>query len=496
MSEERKNTLPVTELDAEQTEARLRNLGDEINRITEKENPTARDEEYLEELAAELDEVEAHKKKLYRQALRARVDVNTRQPLKVTRGDNPAPKSADLDDDPFTEPVEDRASTFTNPWDLSEVRGWGKSPSQLGSEYRARALSAIEKMHGTNDKRRQAMTNIIEEWDNMRGDIAKQALITSHPDYMRAFNKASRGQESSMNDRERAAVERAMSLTDNAGGYLIPFQLDPAVIITSDGTLNETRRVSRNVIATGDVWNGVSSAAVSWSWDAEAAQASDDATTFAQPSISIHKAVGFVPISIEALQDEANVAAEVGRLLAFGKDTLESSAFATGSGSGQPYGVITALNTIAGSLVSATTNNSFGLPDVYKLDEQLPARYRKAATWAAHRTIYNDIRQFDTSGGAALWERLGADVPPLLLGRPAIENEGMDSSIGTVNDYVLLFGDFDNYVIADRVGTTVEFIPHLFSTNAGRPTGQRGWFAYYRVGADVVNNGAFRLLQV
>lgn len=494
MSEERK-TLPVTELDAEQTEARLLNLGDEINRVTEKEAPTERDEEYLEELAAELDEVEAHKKKLYRQALRARVDVNSRQPLRVTRGDNP-PKAADLDDDPFSDPIEDRGTVFSNPWDLSEVRTWNKSPAQVGSELRARALSAIEKMHGTNDKRRQAMTNIIEESDTSKGDIAKLALATSHPDYMRAFDKAAKGREASMSDKERAAVERAMSLTDSAGGYLIPFQLDPTVIITSDGTLNEMRKVSRQVVATGDVWNGVSSGAVSWSWDAQAAEASDDTTTFAQPSINIVKAVGFVPISLEALQDEANVAAEVGRLLAFGKDTLESAAFATGSGSGEPYGIVTALNTIAGSIVTATTNNSFGLVDLYAMDEGLPARYRKNATWVGHRTIYNDIRQFDTSGGAALWERLGADVPPLLLGRPAIENEGMDSAIGTANDYMLVFGDFDNYVIADRVGTTVEFIPHLFSTGAGRPTGQRGWFAYYRVGADSVNNGAFRILKV
>ncbi|PWG74840.1 phage major capsid protein, partial [Enterococcus hirae] len=90
--------------------------------------------------------------------------------------------------------------------------------------------------------------------------------------------------------------ERAMSLTDNAGGYLVPFQLDPTVIITSDGSTNPVRQIARKVVATGDTWNGVSSAAVSWSWDAEAAEVSDDATTFAQPSIPIYKAAGFVPI--------------------------------------------------------------------------------------------------------------------------------------------------------------------------------------------------------
>ena len=37
--------------------------------------------------------------------------------------------------------------------------------------------------------------------------------------------------------------------------------------------------------------------------------------------------------------------------------------------------------------------------------------------------------------------------------------------------------DFENYVIADRLGMTVEFIPHLFGTANQRPTGQRGLLA-------------------
>jgi HK97 family phage major capsid protein len=95
-----------------------------------------------------------------------------------------------------------------------------------------------------------------------------------------------------------------------------------------------------------------------------------------------------------------------------------------------------------------------------------------------------------------MWERIGADVPPLLIGKRAYESEAMDGALATADDYALIFGDFDNYVIADRIGTTVEFIPHLFHADNNRPSGQRGWFAYYRVGADSVNDGAFRLLKV
>jgi len=53
---------------------------------------------------------------------------------------------------------------------------------------------------------------------------------------------------------------------------------------------------------------------VSWSWDAEASEASDDAPTFAQPAVDIFEAAWFVPISIEAFQDAANVTQTVGVL--------------------------------------------------------------------------------------------------------------------------------------------------------------------------------------
>ena len=61
---------------------------------------------------------------------------------------------------------------------------------------------------------------------------------------------------------------------------------------------------------------------------------------------------------------------------------------------------------------------------------------------------------------------------------------------------MLIVGDFDNYVIADRVGMSVELIPHLFATGNNRPSGQRGLFAFYRVGADSVNDGGFAILDV
>jgi HK97 family phage major capsid protein len=58
----------------------------------------------------------------------------------------------------------------------------------------------------------------------------------------------------------------------------------------------------------------------------------------------------------------------------------------------------------------------------------------------------------------------------------------------------IVVGDFSQFLFVRRVGMNLEYIPHLFSTNAGRPTGQRGFFAYARHGCDVSTTNAFRAL--
>ncbi|WP_063735617.1 phage major capsid protein [Streptomyces sp. RTd22] len=489
------------ELSHPQAVIRLKDIKDELERLGNKTDLTAEDEQQFDELTREFGEVDAHRRHLERKAALDRVRsaasvTERRRPAALSvEGGSPMGGADGYDADPILNPDSVEDARFRNPWDLSEVRTFSRSPEEVGQELRARALCAIERMKGANDSVRSTATEILEAWDDKKGTIARMCLATSSPEYLRAWSKLARGKGHMVSVEEQKALERAMSLTDSAGGYLVPFQLDPTVIITSNGSRNQIRQVARQVVATGDVWNGVSAGAVSWRWAAEGSEASDNAPTFSQPTVPVYKADGFVPISIEALEDEANVTTEVGRLLAFGKDSLEAAAFTTGSGSGQPTGIITAL-TGTSSIVTSTTTDTFASGDVYKLDGALPARYRPNAAWLANRNIYNLVRQFDSSGGTNLWERIGADVPPMLLGRPALEAEDMDGVVNaTQENYVAVYGDWENYVIADRVGMTVEFIPHLVGANR-RPTGQRGWYAYYRVGADSVNDGAFRMLNV
>lgn len=503
MSELEKRTNPL-ELDYKQTVERCKDIRDELERLYKKVDPTTEDELRYADLTDEFFVLDNHKKHMEREDALAKIRSAMDSPFgKIETGHGQGlvggARSGDYDSDPIGDPrsVEDHLNKFRNPWDLSDLRTFARSKSEVAADMRSRALDAVEKMPFATDKVRKAATGIIERFEDSDSRISRLCLATSSPEYIRAWSKVASGRGHMISQEEQRALERAMSLTDSAGGYLVPFQLDPTVIITANGSRNEIRQIARQVVATGDTWNGVSAGAVTWAWAPEATQASDNAPTFGQPTVPIYKAQGFVPISIEALEDEANVTAEVARLLSFGRDVLESAAFATGSGSNQPTGIITAL--VASSptvIVTSATPDTFAIGDIYKIDNNLPARYRTGASWLANRAWYNLVRGFDTAGGAGLWERIGADAPPQLLGRSVYESEDMDGTINAgAENYMTVYGDFENYVIADRIGMTVEFIPHLVGANQ-RPTGQRGWYAYYRVGADSVNDGGFRLFNV
>lgn len=362
------------------------------------------------------------------------------------------------------------------------------------------ARAAIERSEGVDDASKANADRLVG-----LGDTAAEYLtVVSDPAYRSGFWKLAadpnRGQFL-LDDAERAAVaqvtQRAASLTDAAGGYAVPFTLDPTVMLTNAGTVNPFRRLARNVSTVTDSWNGVSSAGVTASWDAEATQVSDDAPTLAQPSIPVHKAASFIPFSIEIGQDWRGLEAECAKLFADAKDRLEGAAFATGSGSGQPTGVVTALVAASTPVVASTTANAYVIGDVFSLSESVPARHWEASSWVMHRALLNDTRQFGTSVSASFTVELTEAGPPRILGRPVYESSDLDSTYGSGENYCIVLGDFSSYVVVDRIGLSVELIPHLFATQDNRPSGQRGFYAHWRVGADVVDGGAgLRVLNI
>lgn len=281
---------------------------------------------------------------------------------------------------------------------------------------------------------------------------------------------------------------------------MVPFTLDPAVNITSNGSINPLREISRVVQIATDTWNGLTSAGVQSEWTAEAAEVADASPTLAQPSIPVYKGDAFVPFSFEIGMDAANFIPELQRLLLDGYDQLTATAYTTGSGTGQPTGLITKLVASSGTvaLVAPAVAETFSAADIYATQNALPARFSARASWNAALATINAARQFESSNGAIKFPELAAN-PPMLLGRPIYENSNMDGSINasaSENNYNLVYGDFNaGFTIVDRIGATLEIVSHLFGSSR-RPNGTRGALLWARTGSDVVVPQAFRLLSI
>jgi HK97 family phage major capsid protein len=331
------------------------------------------------------------------------------------------------------------------------------------ADLRARALDAIEL-----EARRANIAHDFAEQATVRAQdnpgIARHILLTGSEEYQEAFRAY-------MENPEEEAQRAALSLTNANGGYLLPFVLDPTIVLTNTGSANPWRRISNVKQTTSNTWNGVTSAGVNAAWLAEGTMVTDGSPTVGNIVVTPQKAAAWVFGSYEVLED-TDFGQQLPRLLADAKDRLEEAAFATGTGSGQPSGVLTGATTV----VTTATTLVVAIGDVYATQAALPPRFRNApnCAWVANVAIINKFRQLDTAGGASFWTNLGKGQPETLLGAPIYESTTMASAL-TSGNLLAVMGDFNQFYIVDRVGVSLIYEPLVKGTSSPfLPSGQAG----------------------
>lgn len=371
--------------------------------------------------------------------------------------------------------------------DLDSVRTGMTNPT----EVRARALIAIEKYANRTDNwgleqdGAEQATRMVEKMGKPFGTaVARQMLVTGSPEYLASF-------ESYLNDPSGFSSRAAMSLTAANGGYLVPFTLDPTIILTNAGSANPYRQVATIKTTTTNDWNGVTSAGVSAAWTAEGIEASDNSPTVGQLKIVPQKATAYLFGSYEVLGD-SDFASQLTDLLADAKDRIEETAFAVGTGSGQPKGIVTAGTSQNRAGTAATGPVA---QDVYALAGALPARWRGPRAnnvWLANLATINSLRNIAKFTGAT--ESIVNDngPTPTMLGKPFLESTSILGTFTTGNK-VLVYADARQFYIVDRVGMSVVYDPLVLGATNRIPTGQGAWYAFWRVGSDVSTATAARV---
>jgi HK97 family phage major capsid protein len=377
--------------------------------------------------------------------------------------------------------------------DLDSVRTGITPPA----EVRARAVAAIEQYANRSDHWALAhdgaeqATKMVEKMGKPFGTaVARQMLVTGSPEYLAAF-------ESYLTDPGGFSQRAALSLTPANGGYLVPFTLDPTIILTNAGSANPYRRIATVKTTTTNDWNGVTSAGVSAEWTAEGIEAADATPTVGQLKITPQKADAYLFGSFEVLSD-SDFAQQLPELLADAKDRIEETAFAVGSGTGQPWGVITRGTSLApvGS-VGRWTPGTLSASDIYDLQAALPARWRGPTArnvFIAALPSINRMRNMPKFAGSTESVVNDSGETPTLLGKPLLESTSVASTF-TNGTKVLAYLDGRQYYIVDRVGMSVVYDPIVLGANR-RPTGQGAWYAFWRTGADVSTATAVRVLSL
>lgn len=351
------------------------------------------------------------------------------------------------------------------------------------------------------------LVDLVER--DRRGHDSRYLAAVSDPAYRSAFAKRvarpeTAHQEFTPEEAEACArvaeimgERRAMSVgSDGGGGYAVPFDLDPTILLTSDGAINPIRALaSHATVEFADEWRGIASEGISAHFYAEATEVSDDSPTLTQPVIRPERAAVFVPYSEEVGEDWENFAISLSELIRDSKDVLEAEKFTLGAGhaSNEPQGLLT-----AGSVVATAGTAVLTVDDIYATQQAVPPRFSPRSSWLANNSTLNTVYRL-VPNASTIEPSLVAPDRSAILGRGVAEVSDYPAATDTTptsGGTILTYGDINAaYKVVDRVGMSVEVIPHLFGDN-GRPTGERGLYARWRTSGGVVNPNAIRHLKV
>jgi HK97 family phage major capsid protein len=188
-----------------------------------------------------------------------------------------------------------------------------------------------------------------------------------------------------------------------------------------------------------------------------------------------------VLVSVQLMQDNSvNLGQIVGGILAERLGRITNTHFTTGTGTGQPNGVVTAA-TFAQAATGNTTAITFN--NLLALYHSVDPSYRGGARWMMADNTLMRIKQMIDSQGRPLWlPGLVDRAPDTILGSPYTINQ--DVAIMTATAKSLLFGDFSKYWIRDVRDFTLLRLDERFAEFL-----QVAFLAFLRTDGDLLNAG-------
>lgn len=306
--------------------------------------------------------------------------------------------------------------------------------------------------------------------------------------YSGAFENYLRHGKEALGPQDRKTLSEGV---DSAGGFLVPE--DYHVELIKKIATNAAVRGLARVVQTGrDMakWPKVnyttddkytSGVRLTWTGETPATSTAHRVTdpVFGMVNIPVHTAMASMPLTNVLLEDSAfDVAGVSSDLLAEAFALDEDNVFLNGTGIAQPMGLLTQVSTsgtdataptyIISNAASAITTSGDAHSALRMLNVYygLPAQYRGNATWMMQSATLKEVENLvDGQKRPLVTTLIGGSLsadgePTQIKGRPIRVDEFVPA-IGS-NTYPIIFGDFNGYVVLDRVGFSVQRASELY----------------------------------
>lgn len=293
------------------------------------------------------------------------------------------------------------------------------------------------------------------------------------------------------------AEYRAQSVgTGSAGGFVIPqgFSGSLEEFLKAFGGMRQVARMFPTPAGNDIPWPTVDDTANVGELLAENTGAALQDVAFGQVILKAYKySSKVVLVPIELLQDSYfDVGALLQELLSVRIGRITNTHFTTGTGTGQPKGVVTESG--SGKVGIAGQTLSVIYDDIVDLEHSIDPAYRLNARYMMADSSLKVLKKIKDTTGRPIWlPGLNSGLSdkingPTLNGYPYSINQ--DIAAMAANAKSILFGDFSKYIVRDVMNITLLRLEERYAE-----VGQVGFIAFSRADGRAINANALKYYQ-
>lgn len=393
-----------------------------------------------------------------------------------------------------------RAEAVKAARDLVEANPGDKWNASCEEQY-DKMLATVDQIDGEIARNQRVLdlaaseaTGVSRRADQLgAGENAVRDLLQVEKDVMLAFLRGGRDNISDALQSELAAVRAAagiqntMSTTTPAeGGYTVPREFGDRLLEELKlvgGARNAAQVITTDSGAPID-WPTVDETSQVGELIGENASVADQDVAFGTRSLATYKfSSKGVAVPFELLQDtKIDLEGYIFRALAERIGRVTNTYYTTGTGTGQPEGVVT--NATSGKVGTTGQTLSVIYDDLVDLIHSVDPSYRVLPSCGF---MFNDstlkvLRKLKDTQGRPLWQGgLTEKQPDSILSYPYTINQNMANM--AANAKSILFGDFNKFIIRD----VTDVMLFRFTDSAYSRKGQVGFLAMMRSGSACIH---------